>query len=79
MTLFPLKSFVEGSQDFPSNFESIKKMAEKYKASFEATCIRYAQTHQGKTLLKLIKMKKSLSYLIFSKIKILSIKRFFKS
>ncbi len=46
--LFPLKSFVEGSQDFPSNFESIKKIAKKYKASFEATCIRYAQTHQGK-------------------------------
>ena len=45
--MFPLKHFLNDSQGLPITFTSIKYLANRYRASFEATCIRYALTHSN--------------------------------
>jgi len=45
--MFPLKHFLNDSQNLPIALSSIKYLANKYRASFEATCIRYALTHSN--------------------------------
>jgi len=46
--MFPLEHFMEDSLSLPGlSFRSIKKLADRYNGSFEATSIRYALTNQN--------------------------------
>lgn len=44
--MFPLKPFVTDSTSMTLGTDSIQKLAQRYKASIEATAIRYAATNQ---------------------------------
>jgi len=46
--MFPSKSFNNDINDLPVSMQSISNLAEKYEASFEATAIKYIQSHPGK-------------------------------
>ena len=55
----PLKHFLNDSQGLPISFTSIKYLANRYRASFEATCIRYALTHPNIVAIVVIKNKEN--------------------
>ena len=57
--MFPLKHFLNDSQNLPISFISIKYLANRYRASFEATCIRYALTHSNIVAVVVIENKEN--------------------
>jgi hypothetical protein len=66
--MFPLKHFIDDAMGLHVSFGSIKKIADKYKASFEATCIRYAITSREIVAIAVIKENDLLDQVPASKI-----------
>lgn len=53
--MYPVKHFVGDMTTVPISFDSIKKLAERYNGSFEATCIRYAMISLDRVAIVVVK------------------------